>query len=176
MKYIQTKRIHFYLFFKVSLEFNLKYESSHVDPNGLIDNWNVYADKLLRVLTQNHKKKPFKTRWSAEIEKFLHLIQLFPSKQVGRNVTASSSNFEAASKKLIQLESVFKRFFSVSNQFLTHFALQAYTPFDAMAPQSTSFPIIVACGEAEDDIVSYCLKVEGKIITVRSAVFCTKIV
>lgn len=87
------------------MEFEEKYKDTGVDPNGLIANWTTYRKQLERALADHHKKE-FETDWCPTVHDFFILLQLFPSKQVGRNVTASSANFEVSVGKLIQFELV----------------------------------------------------------------------
>lgn len=87
------------------MEFEEKYKGTGVDPNGLIENWTKYREQLQRALS-DHRKNEFQTQWDLSVHNFFILIQLFPSKQVGRNVTASSVNFEASIRKLVQFELV----------------------------------------------------------------------
>lgn len=87
------------------MEFEEKYKDTEIDPTGLIMNWSSYRKQLERALA-DHGKKEFETEWDSIVHNFFILIQLFPSKQVGRNVTASSANFEASVRKLIQFEIV----------------------------------------------------------------------
>lgn len=90
---------------QIPMEFEEKYKGTDVDPNGLIQNWSHYRKQLERALS-DHRKKEFETEWDSIVHGIFILIQLFPSNQVGRNVTASSSNFEASVGKLIQFELV----------------------------------------------------------------------
>lgn len=87
------------------MEFEEKYKGTEVDPNGLITNWFNYREQLERALA-DHGKKEFETEWDSIVHNFFILLQLFPSKQVGRNVTASSANFETSIRKLIHFELV----------------------------------------------------------------------
>lgn len=87
------------------MEFEEKYKDTQVDPNGLMANWSYYKKQLERALS-DHGKNGFTSEWDSIVDGFFILLQLFPSKQVGRNVTASSTNFEASIEKLIQFEMV----------------------------------------------------------------------
>lgn len=94
------------------MEFEEKYKNTEVNPNGLIENWSNYRKQLQRALS-DHRKEEYESQWSPIVDGFLILLQLFPSKQVGRNVTASSANFEASIGKLIKFELViFNQMFS----------------------------------------------------------------
>lgn len=87
------------------MEFELKYKEKSVQSYGLLQNWTVFKPNLDDVLNQ-HKKPAFETDWASNIDDFFVLLQLFPSKQVGRNVTANLKNFEASIDKLVQFELV----------------------------------------------------------------------
>lgn len=87
------------------MEFEEKYKGKNVDPNGLLENWTKIKPHLDEVL-KKHKKVAYKTEYASDIEDFFILLQLFPSKQVGKNVTATSKNFDLSVEKLIQFELV----------------------------------------------------------------------
>lgn len=92
------------------MEFDLKYKEKAVQCDGLLENWATYKPKLDGVL-EHHKKSAFETEWKSNVDDFFVLLQLFPSKQVGRNVTANLKNFEASVDKLVQFELVFMHTF-----------------------------------------------------------------
>lgn len=93
------------------MEFEAKYAGTHVDSGGMIDNWKYYHKQLADVLTVQNKKMPYETDWSPDIQSILLLLQLFPSKQVGRNVIATSSNFNLSVESLLKFEMVTKIYF-----------------------------------------------------------------
>lgn len=87
------------------MEFEEKYKGTEVDPNGLSQNWNTYRKQLGNAL-KDHRKMEFETEWNSSVHDFFILLQLFPARQVGRNVTATSANFKDSVEKLIQFELV----------------------------------------------------------------------
>lgn len=90
------------------MEFEEKYKDKGVEPNALIDNWTQYCRQLHHILDVEYKKTPYATEFDDDIENFLIFLQMFPSKQVGRNVIATCPNFKKSVEKLLQFELVIK--------------------------------------------------------------------
>lgn len=95
-------------YLQIPLEFEEKYKDKGVEPNALIDNWTQYCQQLHHILDVEYKKTPYATEFDDDITNFLIFLQMFPSKQIGRNVIATCPNFNKSVEKLLQFELVTK--------------------------------------------------------------------
>lgn len=106
--FIRFEIDHLIYYFQIPLEFEEKYKDKGVEPNALIDNWTHYCQQLHHILNVEHKKTPHATEFADDIANFLIFLQMFPSKQIGRNVIATYPNFNKSVEKLLQFELVIK--------------------------------------------------------------------
>lgn len=66
---------------QITLDFELDYPE--IDSNALISKWPLYSQKL-RLLCDREKKKYWVSSiWSPDVEDFLRLLKVFPSKNKG---------------------------------------------------------------------------------------------
>lgn len=77
-------------------------EYKDINANSLLEKWESYVPQFRRFLRDDFGIDAFESDWSDEIGDLLVLLKLMPSKQVGRNVIASESSLNYASKKLLQ--------------------------------------------------------------------------
>lgn len=95
------------LCFKIRLEYSERYRNeAGSNENGLSDKWSIYSTKLKDYYSEKVKERHYITRWPDDIEDFLLLLKLLPSKQAGRNIAATVENFNKASEMFITFELV----------------------------------------------------------------------
>lgn len=81
-------------------------EFKDINANSLLDDWESYAKQFRGILRDDYQIEAFESDWAVEIEDFLVLLKLMPSKQIGRNIIASESTLKNATSKLLQFVKV----------------------------------------------------------------------
>lgn len=92
------------LLLQILKEFELAYPN--VNASAFLDKWLAISPQIRNILFSHYQKGNFKTDWPADVENILVLLKMFPSRQVGRNVIASDSNFKKALEEFIHFEPV----------------------------------------------------------------------
>lgn len=92
------------VFLQILKEFEQANEK--VNASALLDKWSNLSYKLRRILMNHYKVNSFQTEWSADIEDFLVLLKMFPSRQIGRNVVATNASFKKSIEQLVCFEPV----------------------------------------------------------------------
>lgn len=78
----------------------------NVNAYAFLNKWSTISPQIRNILSSHYQKGNFKTDWSEDVENILVLLKMFPSRQVGRNVIASDSNFKKALEEFIHFEPV----------------------------------------------------------------------
>lgn len=72
----------------------------------MLQKWSSYSLKLKQYYSEKVKGRHYNTRWSEDVEDFLLLLKLLPSKQAGKSAAATVANFNKASEMFITFELV----------------------------------------------------------------------